>query len=430
MRMLPRIGLLMLLPFLAVPLARAASDGQILFISDRTGKLQIYVMNGDGSEQTRLTNSRYEDTEPDWSPDGSRIAFTSNRGGNLGDIYVMNVDGSGVTRLTHTEGAINFSKSPAWSSDGSKIAYTNGGTLAPFSRIYTVNSCIPAECARAGLPSPSRSRAMRASDPRSAYSSPAWSPDGSNIAVTQLAGRMFIAVSKILVMNAKGRGEHELTSQPASEDQAAWSPDGSKVAFAGYLQSGTWEIYVVNANGSNEVRITNNRANDFVPTWSPDGSQIAFTSNRSGRFEVYVVNADGSNLRQLTHEGGGNPDWGLAGDARYSGDDYSDSHSSDTSSNSSGSSVSADSSDSSITSGSSDSPVLVQVTFANDTSAPVVVVWVDFEGREQPYYVLQPGTSYTQSTYPTHQWRFKQGELVLGEYTVRTLAEQSWTIQP
>ena len=418
MRMPPRIGLIMLLPFLAVPLAWASSDGQILFISERDGNLEIYVMNGDGSGQTRLTNSRYEDTEPDWSPDGSKIAFTSTRGGNLGDIYVMNADGSGVTRLTRTEGAINYSKSPAWSSDGSRIAYTNGGALAPFTRIYTVNSCTPAECARLGKPAANRPRAMRVPDPRSAFSNPAWSPDGSQIAITQLAGMMFIAVTKILVMNVNGRSERELTGQLASEDQAAWSPDGSKVAFAGYLQSGTWEIYVVNANGSNEVRITNNRANDFVPTWSPDGSQIAFTSNRSGRFEVYAVDADGSNLRQLTHEGGGNPDWApgvVASDTREgSADATSSSNSSNTSDSSS----------------SSNSPVLVQVSFANETSAPVAVVWVDFEGREQPYYVLQPGASYTQRTYPTHLWRFKQGERVLGQYTIGSPAEQSWTIKP
>lgn len=387
----------MLLPFVAVSLAQASSDGRILFISERDGNLEIYVMNGDGSEQTRLTNSRYDDVEPDWSPGGSKIAFSSNRGGNLGDIYVMNAEGSGTTRLTHTDGAINFGKSPAWSPDGSKIAYTSGGALSPFSRIYTVNACAPAECARQGLPASKRPRAMRVSDARSSYSSPAWSPDGSQIAVSRLAGKMFIAVSKIMVMNTDGTGEHELTHQLASEDQAAWSPDGSKVAFAGYLQSGTWEIYVVNADGSNEVRITNNSANDFVPTWSPDGSQIAFTSNRSGRFEVYAVNADGSNLRQLTHAGGGNPDWSLGVSVSDSGEDFS---------------------------------ARVQVTFANDTSAPVEVVWVDFEGQERPYYVLQPGASYIQSSFATHLWRFKQGNRVLGQYTVRTPAEQSWTIQP
>ena len=162
---------------------------------------------------------------------------------------------------------------------------------------------------------------------------------------------MFIAVSKIMVMNTDGTGEHELINQLASEDQAAWSPDGSKVAFAGYLRSGTWEIYVVNADGSNEVRITNNSADDFVPTWSPDGSQIAFTSNRSGRFEVYAVNADGSNLRQLTHAGGGKPDWSLGVSVSDSGEDFS---------------------------------ARVQLTFANDTSAPVEVVWVDVEGQSDP----------------------------------------------
>lgn len=78
-------------------------DGtKMAFVSDRDGNLEIYVMNVDGSEVTRLTNSPGYDAEPAWSPDGTRIAFASDRDGNL-EVYVMNADGSAQTRLTHTQ---------------------------------------------------------------------------------------------------------------------------------------------------------------------------------------------------------------------------------------------------------------------------------------------------------------------------------------
>lgn len=85
-------------------------NGKIVFFSDRDGNYEIYVMNADGSSQTRLTNNPAADYLPDWSPDGSKIAFTSSRDGNA-EIYVMNADGSSQTRLTNN-GALDWS--PDW----------------------------------------------------------------------------------------------------------------------------------------------------------------------------------------------------------------------------------------------------------------------------------------------------------------------------
>ena len=94
--------------------------GKIVFVSTRDGGQEIYIMDADGSNQTRLTGgeSRYDD--PTWSPDATRIAFS--KGGFL---YVMNPDGSDQMRLTDEPFQIQL----AWSPDGSRIAFSSGSSL-------------------------------------------------------------------------------------------------------------------------------------------------------------------------------------------------------------------------------------------------------------------------------------------------------------
>lgn len=94
-------------------------DGaKIVFYSDRDGASEIYVMNADGPGQTRLTNNPSQDLLPALSPDGAKIAFVSNRDGtdlwdpSAHEIYVMNADGSNQTRLTNNTWA---DSSPTWS---------------------------------------------------------------------------------------------------------------------------------------------------------------------------------------------------------------------------------------------------------------------------------------------------------------------------
>ncbi len=118
------------------------ATGRIAFASDRDGNFEIYVMNADGSGVTGLTYNTARD--PAWSPDGSRIAFTSpdfnnvrREGGAAAppEIYAMNVDGSGLTRLTDN---LATDSGPAWSPDGTRIAF--GSTRDGNNEIYVMNA--------------------------------------------------------------------------------------------------------------------------------------------------------------------------------------------------------------------------------------------------------------------------------------------------
>jgi hypothetical protein len=105
-------------------------DGsKIAFQSNRDGNAEIYLMDGNGGNDRRLTTSPAVDTAPSWSPDGQRIVFQSNRDGN-DELYVMNADGTSPSRITFTS---EGEQRPKWSPDGARIAFT-----VNFYDIYTI----------------------------------------------------------------------------------------------------------------------------------------------------------------------------------------------------------------------------------------------------------------------------------------------------
>ncbi len=180
----------------AMPSARAQKpsrgkhNGKIVFISDRNYKgLSVWSMNPDGSSPTRLTDdtsrgkklpdfSPVYDSSPAWSPDGTKIAFISNRDYHF-SLYVMNADGSN-SRLV-LDKLIDVGE-PAWSPDGGKIAFSAGsrgsiGFSKPSVDIYVVN------VDDGEFTQLTRDAGMNGN--------PNWSPDGKQIVSAALATTPF-----------------------------------------------------------------------------------------------------------------------------------------------------------------------------------------------------------------------------------------------
>ncbi len=260
-------------------------NGKIAFTSDRDGNDEIYVMDANGSNPIRLTNNTARDSDPAWSPAGTRIVFSSNRDGN-DEIYVMDADGNNPLRLTTTTVSNTL---PGWSPDGSRIVFTQDDGIKP--RVYVMDA--------------DGANPTSLSDRPEEELEPAWSPAATRIAFTQFT----FGDPEIWLMNTNGLNPTRLTSVPGADQRPDWSPDGAQVAFWSD-RDGNAEIYVMNADGSLQANRSNNPATDQDPAWSPDSSRIAFTSNRDGNAEILTTDGFG-NTTNLSQNPAADrtPDW-------------------------------------------------------------------------------------------------------------------------
>jgi Tol biopolymer transport system component len=269
----------------------------------------LQVINPDGSGATNLTGAVqfYLLAPIQWSPDGSKIAFAAlSDDVSPDDIYIINADGTQLTRLVdggdndpETEEPSSDANQPSWSPDGSQIAFTSYGGRGR--GIFIMN------------PDGSGQRPLTSGNDTDA----SWSPDGRKIAFirttrSNVSGRPLFA-DNVWVMNSDGSRPLGLTRFSVEDElelrmsRPSWSPDGSRVTFAGHHTVNPDRIYLAPADGNGlTVLASAGENNNYVrlsgARWSPDGTHILFSASLGGsNFDIFVMNTDGSSVTNLTN---------------------------------------------------------------------------------------------------------------------------------
>jgi WD40-like Beta Propeller Repeat len=237
-------------------------DGsRIAFVSLRQGAPEIYVMNADGSAETRLTNSTSNDGAPSWTPDGSKIVWANDFEGTY-DIWSMNPDGTGQVKVGGS--ATEDDAAPVMSPDGSRIAFERSGHV--------------------WLMDPDGTNEQHLAE----GSRPDWSPDGAKLTFsrTEYLGCSNdpveeVPVSQIFRMTADGTSVTQMThSVPFScfgapqNNSPVWSPNGAKIAWSEFTESFSTsadpddDLLIMDSDGTNAQSL-GNQPLKTAPDWQP-----------------------------------------------------------------------------------------------------------------------------------------------------------------
>lgn len=258
---------------------------KIVFCSNRDGNDELYMMDYDGHNQTRLTFSRNTDYMPAWSADGRKIAYTSYVG-DRAILYILEVY-EGERHEVYSRGT---SFAPNFSPDGKKLVFCSqeeGGN----SEIYVATS--------------EGKNVRRLTFNKSIDTAPYWSPTSRQIAFTSDRG----GTPQIYVMDAEGSNVTRVSFGGTYHDAPTWSSQGDNIAYVSRVDQ-IFDLYVLNLRTKHIIKLTEGNARNESPCWSPDGRHLIFTSNLNGTQQLYTIDYDGRNLRRLTSRGENKlPDW-------------------------------------------------------------------------------------------------------------------------
>lgn len=233
------------------------------------GTEEIYVMNADGTGQTRLTTDDGRDLSPAWSPDGSKIIFMSDRTGNW-QIWTIDPAGNNPTQVVTTA---SNETNPKFSPDGTKIVFIS--SRSGKGQVWTMN---------ADGTSPFRVT-------QDSYSNdyPSWSPDGTRIAFT--SERLGSGPDTYTIAPDGTSPSPALTSTFTQQPQ--WSPDSSRIVVQS-PRNGNWDVYSMKADGTDQVRLTTDSGLDTTPFWGPGVPGNLVASAPSAPTALVATAGDGS----------------------------------------------------------------------------------------------------------------------------------------
>lgn len=303
-RWAPRSAVAVSLAMVSASLAGGASpalaafpgtDGLIAYSALRPGSdpyspgnRDIFTVDPRSGAVVRVTTDPAEDSDPSWSPDGTRIAFTSTRDG-ASRVYVMNADGTGVRRLTN-DARPGFE--PTWSPDGTRVAYAHAPNETSDIDIWVQDASDPSI-----PPVPITSGAY-------VDRTPVWSPGGRTIAFSSDRGNPGGPLTVWLV-DVDGSSPRELVGTVSGYPD--WSPDGARVVFS--IRTGDAEVglHLASPGVPGTTPLTGGQGYDLEPAWSPGGTRVVFTRG-SDLWVIDDVRSPAPRLL-LTDGTATDPDW-------------------------------------------------------------------------------------------------------------------------
>jgi Tol biopolymer transport system component len=294
------------------------------FFPDTTNSTSIFTVRPDGSGQQQVTfeSPNQNSVGSDWSPNGSRIAFDSDRSSNnvddFVDVFTMESNGSDVVQLTSHAG---FNGEPEYSPDSNTIVFESDRGVSGGEGIYLMNSSDGANVRRVTVTPVGFFDAF-----------PHFSPAGNRIVFTRGNGCRpnpgsgdSGCLAAVFLVNVDGSRLTRITPWGRDTSATDWSPDGSKFVLESRFDTtfgSKVDVLVVSVDGSNLVNLTNNPPITQPPCsisdhakFSPNGTLLVFRhTDCTGHPTLWIMNADGSGKRdtgiQLGRGGEGFPDWG------------------------------------------------------------------------------------------------------------------------
>ncbi|MEG4392019.1 DPP IV N-terminal domain-containing protein [Microcoleus sp. BROC3] len=270
------------------------------FTSDAPGSESLYTSDTSGIKGTKLVREWEVGGEPPkteissefyLSGDGQQVAFVKDR-----NIYKMNADGSEMTKLTKSpdEDIISGARDLFWSPDRTKIAFLSGAY--PKQQIYTINA------------DGSNLKNLTNNPQNDVYNGKLlWSPESSRIAYyyNNKPGDSSGEQQDIYLLDINRGTAKNLTQKPRNYDEISWSPDGKFIVFvAGEFNN--QKLYTINADGNQLNQLASRLEPSVISelAWSSDSQQIAFIFNeiQGDKSNLYVINRDGSALNKLTND--------------------------------------------------------------------------------------------------------------------------------
>jgi dipeptidyl aminopeptidase/acylaminoacyl peptidase len=263
-------------------------DGsQVAFVSNISGRNNLWTVAASGGWPTQLTISDQRQASPAWSPDGKWIAYISDKNGNeLWDIFLVSPQSGEVTNLTASPDSAD--EAPAWSPDSRFVAYMTKAKASPSFEIEMID-----------VTSRRTTHVTRNSPPQLGNMSPIWSPDGRVLAYTQenASGKD----SNIFVYDVAGKASVNLTPHTGEEkfSAAAFSPDGKTLLITSNAANGYENVALLDIASKHLTWITADKWEIYARAFSRDGQSIVWSANVDGREALYSRKVSGGEVQRF-----------------------------------------------------------------------------------------------------------------------------------